>query len=320
MSSASGPARRARRVRLRAGERGVFTQMPAGMSFEEAAAVRTARSPRCPACGAADLKAGPEASSSTAPRGRSALRPFSWRRHFDADVTAVCNTENVELVHSLGADRVLDYTRGEDFTKNGESYDIVLDAVGKLSYRRCRGSLKAGGVYAATDLGCLWNVPLLALLTRWVGDKRISIRAAGLVQAGGHRLRQGARSRPGEYRPVIDRRYPLEDVVEATRYVETGQKVGNVVLTVLPRALGESRRPRPVRAAGRAPARGGREARAEGGRDSDPDPRHDREPVGLRLARPAPVLLARSSPASCGRSGRSSAASWQARSRPWAQP
>ena len=95
-------------------------------------------------------------------------------KHFGAEVTAVCNTKNVELVRSLGADEVIDYTEG-DFTKNGKRYDIVLDSVGKHSFRRCRGSLEPGGTYIETDLGFMWHVPPLALLSRWIGDKRVTL-------------------------------------------------------------------------------------------------------------------------------------------------
>jgi NADPH:quinone reductase-like Zn-dependent oxidoreductase len=143
-----------------------------------------------------------------------------------ADVTAVCTTKNLELVRSLGADRVIDYTQ-EDFTKRGERYDVVFDAVGKLTFGRCRRALKPGGIYVATD--GLWNV-FWYLWTRFVGHKRAKIGIAryrkddvaflkGLIEAG-------------RYRVVIDRAYPLEDVVEATTYVETGQKIGNVVLSM----------------------------------------------------------------------------------------
>jgi NADPH2:quinone reductase len=139
----------------------------------------------------------------------------------------VCNTKNLELVRSLGADRLIDYTK-EDFTKNGERYDVIFDAVGKHSFRRCRGSLERGGIYLPTD--GLRNL-ILALWTSRIGGKKVVFQIPpkqtredvlflkGLIEAGA-------------YRPVIDRRYPLEDVVEATRYVETEQKTGNVVLTV----------------------------------------------------------------------------------------
>jgi NADPH:quinone reductase-like Zn-dependent oxidoreductase len=134
-------------------------------------------------------------------------------------------------VRSLGADEVVDYTR-EDFTKNGRTYDVIFDAVGKHSFRRCRRSLKAGGMFIETDLGFMWHAPVLALLTKWVGDKRAKIGIARYKKEDVLLLRELIEA--GKYRAVIDRRYPLEDVIEATRYVETEQKTGNVVLTVTP--------------------------------------------------------------------------------------
>jgi NADPH:quinone reductase-like Zn-dependent oxidoreductase len=121
---------------------------------------------------------------------------------------------------------VIDYTQ-EDFTKNGERYDVVFDAVGKLTFRRCKRSIKPGGIYVATD--GLRNIPL-SFWTRRVGDKRVALPMPDWKREDIHFLKELVDV--GEYRPVIDRRYPLEDVVEATRYVETGQKVGNVVLTL----------------------------------------------------------------------------------------
>jgi NADPH:quinone reductase-like Zn-dependent oxidoreductase len=150
-------------------------------------------------------------------------------KHVGADVTAVCNTKNVEIVSSLGADRVIDYTR-EDFTENGETYDAIVDAVGKHSFRRCRGSLKPGGRFLTTDLGYLWHVPFLVLATRWIGDKRAMLPLPRYTKKDILFLEELMEA--GEYRAVIDRTYPLEQVVEATRYVETEQKTGNVVLTV----------------------------------------------------------------------------------------
>ena len=150
-------------------------------------------------------------------------------RYFGADVTAVCNTKNLELVSSLGADRVVDYTK-EDFTRNGEIYDVVFDAVGKHSFRRCRRSLRPGGTYLATDLGFLWHVPLLVLLSRRVGSKRVRLPIPKYTKQDVVLLKELVEA--GNYRAVIDRTYPLEQVVDATRYVESGQKTGNVVLTV----------------------------------------------------------------------------------------
>jgi len=141
----------------------------------------------------------------------------------------VCNTKNVELVRSLGADEVVDYTQ-EDFTKNGETYDVIFDSVGKHSFRRCRRSLKPGGIYIETDLGFLWHVPILVLLTRRIGDKRVKLGIPRYPKEDVLFLKELIEA--GKYRAVIDRCYPLEDVVDATRYVETAQKTGNVVLTV----------------------------------------------------------------------------------------
>ena len=150
-------------------------------------------------------------------------------KYFDADVTAVCNTKNVELVASLGADRVIDYTT-DDFTKNGQTYDFVFDAVGKLSFKRCRGSLKPGGIYGSTDLGPHSQNPFLALWTSRIGDKKVLFPIPRYRKKEVLFLKELIEA--GKYRAVIDRSYPLEEVVEAHRYVETGQKTGNVVLTV----------------------------------------------------------------------------------------
>ena len=150
-------------------------------------------------------------------------------KHFGAHVTAVGNTKNLELMQSLGADEVVDHLR-EDFTTNGKTYDVIFDAVGKHSFRRSRRSLNPGGTFLETDLGFGWHVPLLALMTRWVGDKRVTIPIPKYARDDVLLLRRLMEA--GEYRAVIDRRYPLEDVVEATRYVETGRKTGNVVLTL----------------------------------------------------------------------------------------
>ena len=149
-------------------------------------------------------------------------------KHLGARVTAVCGTQQVELVRSLGADEVVDYLQ-EDWTRTG-TYDGVLDAVGKSSFRKARRALKPGAAYVSADLGYMWHLPLLILPTRWLGNNKAKLGIVALP-AGGPRPAAGA-DRGGEYRPVIDRTYPLEDVVEATRYVETRQKTGNVVLTL----------------------------------------------------------------------------------------
>jgi len=148
-------------------------------------------------------------------------------KHFGARVTAVCNTKNVDLVRSLGADEVIDYLK-DDFTKNGKLYDLIVDAVGKHSFSRCRGSLKAAGVYAPTD--GLLNI-IRASMTRRSTGKRVVFALPPHYTKEAVLLIKGLME-AGTYRAVIDRTYPLDQVVEASRYVETQQKTGNVVLTV----------------------------------------------------------------------------------------
>ena len=149
--------------------------------------------------------------------------------HFEADVTAVCDTKDVELVRSLGAQRVLDRLR-EDFTENGETYDVIFDAVGKHSFRRCRRSLDRGGVYVTTDLGFMYHVPLAALVTRVAGSRRAKLGIGRYRQDDLRLIKQLIDT--GKYRPVVDRKYMLDEIVEAVRYVERGQKSGNVVLRI----------------------------------------------------------------------------------------
>ncbi len=151
---------------------------------------------------------------------------------FDARVTAVTDTRHVELVRSLGADRVIDYTK-EDLADPGETYDVVFDAVGKTSYWTWRHALVPRGLYVTTDLGPFVQNPLLIVgtaLTSRLGGKRVLLPIPTYRQADVLLLKELVES--GKFLPVIDRSYPLEQVVEATRYVETQQKTGNVVLTV----------------------------------------------------------------------------------------
>jgi len=209
-------------------ESGALAQMPAGLTFEQAAAV----------CDGAALAlaclraAGPLDRRDVLVYGASGsvgTAAVQLAKHLGARVTAVCNTENVELARSLGADEVVDYLE-QDFTRTGKLYDVVFDAVGKHSFRRSRHSLRPGGTFVETDLGFMWHVPLLALLTRWIGSKRVRLGITKYRKEDVLLLKELIEA--GEYRAVVDRTYSLDDVVEASRYVETGQKTGNVVLTV----------------------------------------------------------------------------------------
>jgi NADPH:quinone reductase-like Zn-dependent oxidoreductase len=211
-------------------EQRAIAPKPTGLSFEEAAAIPdgsllalSCLRPGYPLQGKKVLVYGAAGSVGTA-----AVQLLV--NHFEAEsVTAVCDTKDVELVRSLGANDVIDRFR-DDFTKNGQTYDVIFDAVGKHSFRRCRRSLKPGGIYISMDLGFMYHVPLLALATRFVGSRR------GTLGIGRYRKEDLALVKElvetGKYRPVIDRTYELEDVVEAVGYVESGQKTGNVVLRV----------------------------------------------------------------------------------------
>lgn len=150
-------------------------------------------------------------------------------KYYGAKITAVCEAKNFELVKSLGADKVIDYTK-DDFTQDNQMYDAVIDAVGKSSYFRCRRLLKPGGVYFSTELGFMSQNIFLALLTPVFCSRKVKfpipkdskndiVFFKELIEAG-------------NYRAVIDRIYPLEQITEAARYVETGQKTGNVVITL----------------------------------------------------------------------------------------
>jgi NADPH:quinone reductase-like Zn-dependent oxidoreductase len=148
-------------------------------------------------------------------------------RYFGAEVTGVCSTTNLELVKSLGADMVIDYTK-EDFTKNGETYDVIFDTVGKSSLSGCMRSLKKEGIYlqavAAPALSARMRWTSMTSSKKLIGGTAIPktenlIYLKELVEAG-------------KIKPVIDRRYPLEQIVEAHRYVDKGHKKGNVVITV----------------------------------------------------------------------------------------
>lgn len=150
-------------------------------------------------------------------------------KHFGAEVTAVCSTPHVDLVKSLGADVVIDYTR-EDFTRLDKQFDIVFDAVGKSSFGKCKPLLKNKGIYMSTELGYLSQNPFLAIITPLLGGKKVLFPLPSISKEDVLFLKKLVET--GEFKPVIDRIYPLEQIVEAYRYVETGMKTGNVVINV----------------------------------------------------------------------------------------
>jgi NADPH:quinone reductase-like Zn-dependent oxidoreductase len=221
-------------------ESGVIAQKPTGLTDDEAAALPdgsllalTCLRPAYPLRGKTVVVYGAAGSIGTA-----AVQLLG--HYFEAEVTGVCDTQDVELVRSLGASDVLDRFR-DDFTKNGKTYDVIFDAVGKHSFRRCRRSLKPGGIYISVDLGFMYHVPLVALITRFGGSRRARLGIGRYRKEDLFLIKELVDT--GKYRPVIDRRYALDEVVEATRYVETGQKTGNVVLCVTEAVPGREAKP-----------------------------------------------------------------------------
>jgi NADPH:quinone reductase-like Zn-dependent oxidoreductase len=211
---------------------GPLARMPDGMPFAEAAAICDGGILALNAMRPARLRAGQRILVYGA-SGSIGTAAVQLARAFGADVTGVCRTGSVELVRSLGADEVID-SNVEDFMNNRRTYDAILDAVGNLTFKQCRDSLKPGGVYLATD--GMRNLALSAWTTR-VGDKRVRFpippkftkHDVGFLKA---------LIESGRYRAVIDRLYPLDEAIEASEYVETKQKTGNVVLIIDGDAIG----------------------------------------------------------------------------------
>jgi NADPH:quinone reductase-like Zn-dependent oxidoreductase len=204
--------------------------IPAGLTYEEAAPSTEGSHYALTLIRTAKVETGQDVLvyGATGAIGSAAVQLL---RTLGAGVTAVCDTRNLELVKSLGADRVIDYT-AEDFTRDEQKYDVVIDAVGKSSFGRCRRLLKPRGLYIASDVGRLWQNPFLALTTPLLGGKKVRFPLPRQDQAMARYFADLIES--GKFKPVIDRRYPLDEIVEAYRYVETGQKTGNVILSIRP--------------------------------------------------------------------------------------
>jgi len=213
-------------------EDGVMAIVPDNMTFEEAA----------PVCDGAVTSLNFLKDVANIQRGQRVLingasgslgtAGIQLARHFGAEVTGVCSTTNMDMVKSLGADKVIDYTK-EDFTKTGLTYDIIYDTVGKSSFSHCKGSLTEKGVYVSPVLG--FSLLLQMLWTSLVGSKKAKFSATGIRPLSELRdllneIKELIES--GKIRSVIDRNYPLEEIREAHKYVDKGHKKGNVVITV----------------------------------------------------------------------------------------
>ena len=210
-------------------EQSMMTTNPANMIYEEAAVITEGAHYALNNIRKANVRSGHKVlvNGATGGIGSAAVQLV---KYYGAEVTGVCATKNVELVKSLGADKVIDYTK-EDFTKSTTGYyDFVFDAVGKSSFGACKKLLKAGGIYCSTELGPVWQNPFLAMWTAKFSSKKVIFPIPKESKEDALFFKELIET--GKFKPVIDRRYPLEQIAEAYTYVETGQKIGNVVITV----------------------------------------------------------------------------------------
>lgn len=214
-------------------EDGAMALMPAKSSYAEAAAISEGALTALPFLrDKAKLQPGQRVLINGA-SGSVGTAAVQIAKHFGAHVTGVCSGANVELVRSLGADEVIDYTQ-EDFTQNGQSYDVIFDAIGKNSYGRCKNSLTESGIYMTT-------VPSLGILLQMLWTSRMSRKKATIAFAGLRSTEAKAAdlrlvtewTEAGVLVPVIDRSYSFEEIVEAHRYVDTERKRGNVVVNLV---------------------------------------------------------------------------------------
>ncbi len=213
-------------------EDSALTTIPSNMTYEQAAASSEGAHYAYNFIKKVNLKSGQKVlvNGATGAIGSAAVQLL---KYFGVYVTAVSSTKNIELVRSLGADKVIDYTK-EDFTKDEEKYDFVFDAVGKSSFAKCKQLLKPGGVYISSDLGYMAQNVFLPLITPiikpMIGNKKTVFPIPKDIR--GSILFIKKLIEEGKFKAVIDREYPLEQVVEAYRYVEARHKTGNVVITV----------------------------------------------------------------------------------------
>jgi NADPH:quinone reductase-like Zn-dependent oxidoreductase len=208
-------------------EKGALTIMPDSLSWEEAVAIPFgANTALYFLRDLGKIQAGQDLLIIGA-SGSIGSAAVQLAKHFGANVTAVCSGANVEMVRSLGADKVIDYTK-EDFTKNGKTYDLIFDIVGATTFNRCQNSLTPQGVFLQNIMGLTDIVRML--WTSIVGRKKLK---GGVATENLERLTFIVElAAAGKLKAVIDRSYPLDQIAEAFKYVEQGHKKGNVVITV----------------------------------------------------------------------------------------
>ncbi|MFZ4056498.1 MAG: NAD(P)-dependent alcohol dehydrogenase [Ferruginibacter sp.] len=205
------------------------TIMPDNFSFDEAAALTEGAHYALVDIRAAKIHHGQNVLvyGATGAIGTAAIQLL---KHFGAIVTAVCNTKNIALVKSLGAHAVIDY-QTQDFTNTAIKFNFIFDAVGKSSFKQCKPLLTENGIYISTELGKNGVNILLALITPLWGGKKLLFPMPTITKDDVIFLKELVQK--GEYKSVIDRTYKLDQIVEAYKYVETGQKTGNVILKIV---------------------------------------------------------------------------------------
>ena len=210
-------------------EKGSLALKPVNMSFEEAAAVCDGLMLAINYIRKIDFKSNPKILINGA-SGSIGSAAVQLAKYYGAEITAVCKSEHFELIRSLGADTLIDYTK-EDFTKTNNRYDTVLDAVGKSSFGKCKPILNPTGIYFSTELGPWAQNVFLPLYTTIFSSKKVKFPIPTDNKKDILFFKELIEG--GNFKAVIDRKYPLEKIVEATKYVESGEKVGNVVITLL---------------------------------------------------------------------------------------
>ena len=210
-------------------ENKALTTIPDSLSYQDAAPITEGSHYSLESIRAAKVKAGDKVMvyGATGAIGSAAVQIL---KHMGTHVTAVVNTKNVELIKSLGVDVVIDY-QTEDFTKTEGGFSFILDAVGKSSFKECRPLLTNKGIYISTELGKNSENIWLALTTPLSGGKKVVFAIPGINQEDVLFLKSLVES--GEFKPIIERYYNLDDIVDAYKYVETGQKTGNVIIKIV---------------------------------------------------------------------------------------
>ena len=209
-------------------EAAAITQMPINSNFQEAAAITEGAHYALGNIRAAKVTRGQQVMvyGATGAIGSAAVQLL---KAIGANVTAICNTKNVGMVKSLGADLVIDY-QTEDYTKTGKEYDFIFDAVGKISFRKSKPLLKKKGIYISTELGKNAENIFLSLTTKIWRGKKVLFPLPTISKEDVVYLKYLVEK--GLYKPVIDRYYTLDQIVEAYHYVESGQKNGNVIINI----------------------------------------------------------------------------------------